>query len=160
MIYLGADHGGFELKEKIKDYLTELGYKYKDMGNLKYDKDDDYPDYAFAVAEAVGKQDDSSKPWQDRIKGILLCRSAGGVIIAANKVRNVRAIAVNDVKSSKHAREHNDANVIGLSGDWMTEKEAKEIVKVWLETEFSHEERHERRIKKIMEYENNKYFNK
>lgn len=153
MIYLGADHGGFELKAKLKEFLTELGYEYEDLGNLEYDKEDDYPDYALKVAEAVASEDDHSKPWQERAKGILVCRSAGGVIVAANKVKGVYAIAVNDVKSAKHSREHNNANVIGLSGDWMTEQEAKGIVKVFLETEFSNEERHKRRINKIKEYE-------
>ncbi|MBN2368753.1 RpiB/LacA/LacB family sugar-phosphate isomerase [Candidatus Woesearchaeota archaeon] len=155
MIYLGADHGGFELKSKIKRFLDSLGYEYEDKGNMEYDKDDDYPEYAFAVAEAVGKRDDPSRAWKDRSKGILLCRSAGGVVVAANKVRGVSAIAVSDVKSAKHSREHNDANVIGLSGDWMTEEQAMHVVKVWLETEFSHDERHVRRIKMIREYEEN-----
>lgn len=153
MIYLGADHGGFELKNKIKLYLDKIGYEYEDLGNLKYEGEDDYPDFAFAVAKKVGEQDDNSKPWGERPKGILLCRSAGGVIIAANKVTGVLAIAVTDQKSAKHSRLHNDANVIGLSGDWMNEEEAKEIVKVWLETGFSNEERHKRRIDKIKEYE-------
>ncbi len=145
MIFIGADHGGYKLKEKIKDFLNELEYEYKDLGNLNFDKEDDYPDYAFKVAEAVAKGNN---------KGILLCRSAGGVIVAANKVKGVSAIAVSDVKSAKHAREHNNANVIGISGDWTNEETTKEIVKVFLETEFTNEERHARRIKKIKEYEN------
>ena len=146
MIFLGADHGGFELKTKLKQFLEELGYEYKDLGNVKYDKDDDYPVYTIKVSEAVAKNKEN--------RGILLCRSAGGVIVAANKVKGVFAIAVTDVKSAKHAREHNDANVLGLSGDWMTEQEAKDAVKVFLETEFTNEERHTRRINMIKEYEN------
>jgi len=148
MIFLGSDHGGFELRNKIIEYLSQQGYDYQDLGNTEYNKDDDYPDYAFKVAEAVAKNKDS--------KGILLCRSAGGVIIAANKVKGVYAIAVTDVKSAKHAREHNNANVIGLSGDWMTEQQAKEIVKVFLETEFTKQDRHVRRINKIKKYETTK----
>jgi ribose 5-phosphate isomerase B len=154
MIYLGADHGGFALKEKIKIFLEKEGYRFTDMGNKVLDNEDDYPVYAFAVAEKVGKEDDSKLPWEKRAKGILFCRSAGGVIVAANKVKGVYAIAVTDVKSARHSRLHNNANVIGLSGDWMTEDQAKEIVKVWLTTEFSGEERHRKRIDLILDYEN------
>lgn len=154
MIYLGADHGGFLLKEKLKAYLKKENYVFKDLGNLILDDDDDYPKYAFSVAEKVGKEDNPDKPWKDRAKGILLCRSSGGVIIAANKVRNVRAVSVFDEKSVRHSREHNDANVIALSGDWTAEKNAEKIVKVFLETEFSKEDRHKRRLEMIREYEN------
>lgn len=156
MIYLGADHGGFELKEKIKNYLDNIGYAYKDMGNKILDNEDDYPVFAFAVAEKVAGEDDLSLLWKNRPKGILFCRSAGGVVVAANKVKGAYAIAVTDVKSAKHSRLHNNANVLGLSGDWMTEDEAKEIVKVWLDTEFSGEERHLRRINAIKDYEHEK----
>jgi ribose 5-phosphate isomerase B len=153
MIYLGADHGGYELKEKLKVFLKKENYVFKDLGNLTFESDDDYPKYAFSVAERVSKEDNSSKPWKERTKGILLCRSSGGVIIAANKVKNVRAVSVFDEKSSKHSREHNDANVIALSGDWTSEKDAEKIVKVFLETDFSSEERHKRRLEMIKEYE-------
>ncbi|MFH2020473.1 MAG: RpiB/LacA/LacB family sugar-phosphate isomerase [archaeon] len=154
MIYLGADHGGFLLKEQIKEFLGKQGYPYQDLGNTILDEEDDYPDFAFAVARKVSSEDNPTLPWKDRPKGILLCRSAGGVIVAANKVKGAYAIAVPDVKSAKHSRLHNNANIIGLSGDWMTEKEAKDIIKVWLETEFSNEERHMRRIQKIKDFEN------
>jgi ribose 5-phosphate isomerase B len=154
MIYLGADHGGYELKEKIKHFLKQSDYQFKDLGNLIYEKEDDYPDYAFAVAQMVSKEDNVTKPWKQRPKGILMCRSAGGVIIAANKVNGVRAVAVFDTTSAKHSREHNDANIIALSGDWIDETKAKEIVKVWLDTEYSREERHTRRLNKIRDYEN------
>ena len=145
MIYLGADHGGFKLKQKIKSFLKDLEYEYEDLGNLKFDKDDDYPDYAFKVAEKVS---DNIKN-----KGILLCRSSGGMVIAANKVKGIKAVSVIDEKSVKHAVEHNNANIIALSGDWMTEQEAKDAVKVFLETDFTKEERHKRRINMIKEYE-------
>lgn len=154
MIYLGADHGGFEHKEKIKIWLKEWKLEYKDLGAHKLDPEDDYPQFAFAVAERVSQEDDMNKPWSKRPKGILACRSAAGVIIAANKIKDVRAVAVHDLTSAKHSREHNDANVLALSGDWMSEKEAKDIVKIWLDTEFSKEERHAKRIKQIREKEN------
>jgi len=146
MIYLGADHGGYELKETIKRFLKLKGFEFKDLGNLKFDNEDDYPIYAFKVAEAVSKDKNSL--------GILLCRSAGGVIIAANKVKGVYAVAVVDEKSAKHAREHNNANVSGLSGDWMDENQAKEIVKTFLETNFTNEGRQVKRLNMIREYEN------
>lgn len=145
-IYLGADHGGFELKEKIKDQLIKEGLDVTDLGNDHFDFQDDYPDFAFKVAEAVGKDPQS--------KGILFCRSAAGVIIAANKVKGIRAASVIDLKSAIHSREHNDCNIIGLSGDWMDENQALEIVKTWLKTNFTNEQRHKRRIDKISEYEN------
>ncbi len=153
MIYLGSDHGGYGLKEKIKKFLREESCKFRDLGNLVFDRGDDYPDFAFAVAEKIGKEDDSRKKWAERAKGILFCRSSGGMIIAANKVKNVRAVAVFDDMSARHAREHNDANVIALSGDWTDEREAEKIVSAFLETEFSGEERHRRRLDKIRGYE-------
>ena len=154
MIYLGSDHGGYELKEKIKHFFDKSDYEYIDLGDKTFDKNDDYPDYAYSVAEKVGKEDDPSKKWAERAKGILFCRSSGGMIIAANKVKNIRAVSVFDVKSAKHSREHNDANIIALAADWIKEKEAEKILKIWLKTEFSNEERHKRRLDKIKNYEN------
>src|SRR5258706_9508715 len=153
-VYLGADHGGFPLKEKIKVWLAGWGYAFEDLGASVLDPEDDYPDFAFAVAKRVGAEEDRSLPWSDRVKGILGCRSAAGAVIAANKVKGVRAVAVFNEESAKHSREHNDANVLGLSGDWLTDDEAKNIVKTWLTTEYSHESRHERRIQKIIREEN------
>ncbi|MBI2029202.1 RpiB/LacA/LacB family sugar-phosphate isomerase [Candidatus Gottesmanbacteria bacterium] len=144
-VYLGADHGGFELKEKIKEQLVSEGYEVLDLGNDHFDFQDDYPDFAFKVAEAVSKDLES--------RGILFCRSAAGMIIAANKVKNVRATAVWDLKSAIHSRDNNDANIIGLSGDWLSDDEAREIVKIWLTTKFNQEKRHVRRIEKISNYE-------
>lgn len=145
MIYLGSDHGGFQLKEKIRQWLKEWKFEYQDLGAHSLDPEDDYPRFAFAVAEKVASVNNS--------KGILTCRSAAGVVIAANKVKNVRAVAVYDTKGAKHSREHNDANVIALSGDWSTDDEVKGILKVWLNTKFSNEPRHKRRIEQIGEYE-------
>jgi ribose 5-phosphate isomerase B len=138
-IIFGADHGGYKLKEILKKYVRELGYEVEDLGTDS-EESVDYPDYAAAVARKVSNGDGL---------GILLCRSAAGMVIAANKIKGVRAAAAFDIKSAKHSREHNDANVLALSGDWLTEEQAKEITKVWLATPFSKEERHARRIKKI-----------
>lgn len=142
MIYLGADHGGFELKEKIKLWLTEWGMAYEDCGNEKYDASDDYPAFAFAVAKKVAKD-------SERNKGVLACRSAAGMVIAANKVKGIRAVSVFDEESAKHSRTNNDANVVALSGDWLKDDKAKNVLNVWLQTDFSHEERHMKRIEDI-----------
>ncbi len=144
-VFLGADHGGFELKEKIKSWLEEWELPYEDKGALTVDPEDDYPDFAFAVAESVAEDHINNK-------GVLACRSAAGMVIAANKVTNVRAITASKEIAAQHSREHNDANVISLSGDWLSDEEAKAILKTFLFTDFSHEDRHQRRLDKISNY--------
>lgn len=158
MIYLGSDHGGFDLKEKIKKWLTEWGYAWEDLGNTLYDKDDDYPQYAFLVARKVVEEEVSTAkiyptPWRDRPKGILCCRSAAGMVIAANRIVGARAIATSNPKKAMRSREHNDSNIIALSGDWLEDYQAKKLLMAWLTTEFTGEERHVRRIGQIEEYE-------
>ena len=154
MIYLGGDHAGFELKEVIKQYLKEKGCEIKDFGAPSFNKDDDYPDFGYPVARAVADSDGKSK-------GILFCGSAEGICIVANKVKGVWAVAVWTPTNAKHSREHNDANVLCLSGGktrspipGLSTDEAKKIVDVWLETPFSGEERHVRRLGKIKDLEN------
>ncbi|MEK6837408.1 MAG: RpiB/LacA/LacB family sugar-phosphate isomerase [Nanoarchaeota archaeon] len=157
-IVIGADHGGYKLKEELKPFLQQLGYQAEDVGTSS-EESCDYPDYAFKVAEIVGKSEISAAAADNRIPsfpkvfGILVCRSAAGMIIAANKVKGVRAVAAFDETSAKHSREHNAANVLGLSGDWITAEQAKKVVKAWLETPFSVEERHARRLQKIAGFE-------
>jgi len=152
-VYLGADHAGFELKEKLKDYLHRKGYAVHDFGAFTYDKDDDYPDFAIPVAEmAVSKKG----------KGILVCGSAEGICIAANKVKGARAVAVWDKTSAKLSRSHNDANILCLAGGKTKQNvqgigisfsKAKELVDAWLKTPFSGEKRHVRRLLKLHHYE-------
>lgn len=144
-IYLGADHGGYELKEKAKSWLHDWGYQYEDLGAHRFDPADDYPHYAFAVAEKVAQEPEAV--------GVLLCRSGGGVTIAANKVKGVRAVPVNSEQEAIHAREHNNANVISLSGDWLGDEQAQVILKRYLVTSFTAEERHQRRLAQIAQYE-------
>lgn len=146
MIYLGADHGGFALKEQLKTWLTDWQLAFTDLGATVLDPADDYPDFALAVAQAV-----ATAPAEHR--GILACRSAAGVVIAANKVKSIRAVAPLTAQAAQHSREHNDANVIGLSGDWLDETTAKAIVQTWLQTPFSGEARHQRRLDKITQFE-------
>ncbi len=157
MIYLGSDHGGYQLKQKIKSWLTEWGYKWEDCGNTQYDALDDYPKYALKVAEKVADDETRGKKfpvsWRERSKGILICRSAAGMVMAAAKVRGARPVAAFQIVGAKKSRQHNDANILALSGDFLTEATAKEILKIWLETEFSGDERHVRRLKQIEDYE-------
>jgi ribose 5-phosphate isomerase B len=145
-IYLGSDHGGFKLKESIKKYVKKLGHQVVDKGNKRLVKTDDYPDYGYKAAKAVAAS-------KGKAKGILFCGSAEGICIVANKVKGVRAVAVWDLTNARLSREHNDANVICLSGWKLKTEKAKKIVKKWLETSFTFETRHVRRLKKISKIE-------
>ena len=129
------------------DYLEDQGVDYSDLGNTINDPDDDYPDYAFPVAEAVAAEEDSA--------GILVCGSAQGVCMAANKVKGVRAAPVFTVEEARLTREHNAANVLCLSGRTQTIEGVMPIINAFLSTEFSGDERHVRRLSKITEYEDN-----
>ena len=151
MIYLGADHRGFELKEKLKNYLLELGYPTQDLGAFAYDKADDYPDFATAVAKAVAL----SLSKGDNARGILFCGSGIGVTITANKVKGIRAGTAINAKQIKDSVNDEDTNIVAISVDYISESDAMEIVKSFLETKFSGEERHVRRINKIKELETN-----
>lgn len=155
-IYLGADHAGFHLKEKVKRWLDQQHVSYKDLGNVFYDPDDDYPDFAAVVGKAVVK---------NNTKGLLFCGSAEGICIAANKIPGIRAVAVWDVRMAKQSRSHNDANILCLSGGGTLKKvpglglsfeQAKKIIHVWLSTPFSGASRHVRRIKKIARLEHSR----
>jgi len=145
MIYLGADHAGFRLKEKVKKFLDSKGTEYKDLGALKLEKKDDYPDYAFKVAKAVSKNKGS--------KGILFCGTGTGEVIAANKVKGIRAAVAYDDYSTKMSRVDNDANILGIRSRSFSENKAKKIISLWLKTKFSGAARHKRRIKKISNFE-------
>ncbi len=153
MIYLGADHGGFPLKEKVKTWLTEWKYQFQDLGAASLNPEDDFPQYALDVAEQIAPNQEKKDTWSNHDKGILFCRSAGGVIIAANKVKGIRAVATWDERSAIHAREHNDANIIALPGDWTDDETAKKIIQAFLTTAVSSEPRHLRRMRQISDYE-------
>ncbi len=144
VIYIGSDHAGFKLKESMKKYLDSLGVEYEDLGAFKLNKNDDYPIYAAKVARKVA----SSHSF-----GILFCGSSQGVCIAANKIKGIRAVAVNNVKDAEMTRLHNDANVLCLSGWNISRSSAEKIIKKFLFTLFSNEERHKRRIKEISRLE-------
>lgn len=142
MIYLGADHGGFELKEKAKQWITELGMEYEDLGAKELVQSDDYPDYAKAVVKEV-----AANPLN---RGILFCKSGGGMTIVANKYKGIRAVNVFDEPSARQAREHLDANVMALGASWVSEDKARQALEIFLTTMFDeNEERHKRRIAKF-----------
>ncbi len=147
-IYIGSDHAGYELKEKIKIFLGDLKYEIEDKGAYEYNPTDDYPDFVTPVAEAVAEHGGF---------GIVLGGSGEGEAIDANKVEGIRAAEYygGNVEIVKLAREHNDANILSLGAKFVSEDEAKEAIKIFLETPFSGEARHERRIEKIHEVENN-----
>lgn len=146
MIYLGADHRGFKLKEILKQYLGQQGNEVEDLGALAYDKDDDYPDFAQGVAAKVAENPEENK-------GILICGSGHGVDVAANKFKGVRAALCFNRQVAAQSREHEDANVLVLASDWIEEREAKEIVDAWLSTRFDGADRNIRRLRKIGEIE-------
>lgn len=142
-IAIGSDHRGYQLKESLKSFLEGEGYTVIDVGTNSKNSVD-YPDYAFKVGELVRDGYASL--------GILICMTGIGMSIAANKVRGVRAALVVDEERAKLARAHNNANVLALPGGYMTEEEAIPVVKAFLKTDFEGG-RHERRIRKIEDYE-------
>jgi len=137
MIAIGSDHGGFDLKEKVKKHLEEKGYEVKDVGC--YDKSScDYPVFGHAVAEAVTSGECE--------KGIVICTTGIGISITANKHAGIRAALCSEPLSAKMTRLHNDANVLAMGAAMIGENLAMEIVDTFFGTEFSGEERHQRRI--------------
>ncbi len=145
MIYLGGDHRGFELKERLKKRLIDEGFKVTDLGNDRLDPGDDYVDFAERVAEATVQFPEN--------RGVILCGSGAGVDMVANKIDGVRSALVFDSARARQAREHEDANVISLPADTLDEESAWEIVKTFLETPFSNDTRHIRRLEKLEEVE-------
>lgn len=152
-IYLGSDHAGFELKEKIKRWLNQQKINHRDLGNLVYDLNDDYPDFAEKVCRQVAKTGSL---------GFLFCGSSEGICIAANKIKGIRAVSAFTPLTAKLSRKHNDANILCLSGGKMKEKvkgldlplsQTKKIIKTFLTTSFSNEPRHIRRLNKIKKLE-------
>ncbi|KKU14915.1 ribose-5-phosphate isomerase [Candidatus Wolfebacteria bacterium RIFCSPLOWO2_01_FULL_45_19] len=143
MIYIGSDHAGFEMKEELKKYLSGLGHQVEDKGAFSRDPADDYPDFIFLVAKAVAADKNS--------RGLVMGKSGQGEAMTANRVKGVRAAVWygGNAELLKLSREHNDANVLSLAAGFVSIEEAKEAVELWLNTPFSNEERHVRRIKKL-----------
>jgi ribose 5-phosphate isomerase B len=147
-VVMGSDHGGYELKEDLKAYLTELGYPYIDFGC--FDKNSvDYPDIAFLVAEAIAEN--------DNYVGIMIDGAGIGSTMVGNKVPGVRCALCWDLSSAINSREHNNANMLAIGGQFIGKGLARQMVKVWLQTPFAGG-RHDKRVTKIMEIESR--FNK
>lgn len=143
-IAIGSDHAGYSLKTKFARYLEESGYDFRDFGVYSSERCD-YPDIGLAVAEAVaGGEFD---------RGVLVCGSGVGMSITANKVPGIRAALCNDLITATFSRSHNDSNVLAVGERVVNPETAIEILRVWLSTEFSGEERHIRRIRKISDIE-------
>lgn len=140
MIALGCDHGGFELMKEVINHLNERGIEYKNFGAFE-NKSVDYPDYAKQVAHAVVNKECEF--------GILICGTGIGISIAANKVKGIRAALCHDVFSAEATRQHNNANILAMGGRVVGAGLALKIVDTFLDTPFSNDERHIRRISMI-----------
>ncbi len=147
-VFIGADHRGFKLKEQIKNWLETEDCQVVDCGNTVYDPEDDFPDFAFAVAEQVKAHDD--RPTSAR--GIVICGSGVGVNIAANKVDGIRASTAVNTDEVRHARQHDDLNVLAISADYTSLAEVQEMIEIFLTTSFEPAERFLRRLRKIRNY--------
>ena len=147
MLYIGADHGGFALKEDLKVFLTQKKIAFVDVGAKKLVPSDDYTAFA-------------KKPLRKSVKilkknnAILICRSGHGVCIDANKFKNVRAALCWDVAVARASRNDDDANVLCLPADYISAGLAEHIVETWLKTPFSFDERHVRRLVEVKRFEN------
>ena len=144
-IYIGADYRGFEKKQKVLEFLAQENHKVIDEGAYTYSEGDDFNDPAIAVAKSVRENRGS--------RGILICDSAHGVTMQANRFKGVRAAHCENVESARLAREHDDANVLCLSAHFLDDKIINEIIKVFLETDFKNIERRVRRINRLDERE-------
>lgn len=145
-VYIGSDHRGFNLKNKIIElYYNNSKYEIIDCGNDKLDPNDDYVDYASIVAENVSKDKGSL--------GILICGTGFGMSISANKIKGIRAIQSHNLEEIKLSRNHNQINILCLGEDYVQESNVSDFLQVFFETEISLEERHQRRIDKITRLE-------
>ena len=145
MIYIGADYRGLDRKKQLQDFLAEQGREVTDLGAYEYVEGDDFNDAAIAVAQAV-REDNGSF-------GILICDSAHGMTIQANRFRGIRAANCDSEESARLAREHDDANVLCMSAHFVDELKMKAIVKAFLDTQFEALERRVRRINRLDERE-------
>ena len=146
-IFVGSDYRGFKLKQALLGFLSEMNDAVFDMGDYEYNEGSDFNDAAIAVATAVREEPEA--------RGILICDSAHGVTMQANRFTGVRAAHCENAESAKLAREHDDANVLCLSAHFINDKSMREIIKTFLETEFTPLERRVRRINRLDEREGN-----
>lgn len=144
-IFLASDHGGFELKKELVKYLGTQGYRVNDLGPYTFEPEDDYPDFGFALAQKVAVERGAL--------GILLCRTGGGMAITANKVRGARAIVAFNEQEAQKGKETNLANILVLAADFTDSETARKLTRLFVETPYTKEERHLRRINKIKKFE-------
>jgi len=143
--FLASDHAGFEVKEKVKKMLEDQGHEVEDCGAFEFNPNDDYPDFIKVAAIKVAQNLDSF--------GIVFGKSGAGEAMAANKIKGIRAFLAINEKNVVLARQHNDANVMSIGSELIAEGDIFKLVQLFLETQFSGEERHVRRIEKIKEIE-------
>lgn len=144
-IYLGADHGGFYLKQKVIDWLKKNNYQFEDEGNTELNPGDDYPQFAQKVVNQMLASNDEDP------RGVLICKGAQGMGIAANRYKGIRASVVWEANEAKMTRNDNDSNVLCLPARLYEDQpdEAMHIIKVWLDTPFSDAPRHHRRVAEL-----------
>lgn len=149
-IHIGADHAGYNLKEILKPFVQSLGYEVVDHGAFEENLKDDYPDFIEPVAQAVSESE-ASRDLSRACRGIVLGGSGQGEAMGTNRFAGVRALEYygGNLDIVKTGREHNDANVLSLGARFVDDAEAMQAVKIFLETEFSGDVRHERRIEKL-----------
>jgi ribose 5-phosphate isomerase B len=144
-VFLGADHRGFHLKESLKIWLTSKWYDVRDCGAFSYNVSDDFPDFAFAVADGVMQHDGS--------RGIFVCGSGAGGTIAANKVKGIYCCLGMNKDVVEHSRRHDNSNMLSLSSDHTSEKDAKAMIEAFFDTQFEPQGRFLRRLQKIQSRE-------
>ena len=144
-LLLAADHGGFALKQELAERLRAAGHEVVDLGAHEYDSADDYPDFALALAHGIAAGDGE--------RGVIVCGSGVGACVAANKIKGVRAVLSHDTYSARQGVEHDDINVICLGGRIIGPALACEVLDAFLGARFTGEERHRRRLQKVLDAE-------
>ena len=144
-ISLAADHNGFDLKREISDQLENEGHEVIDVGPHSHDPLDDYPDYAKKLADSVSRG--------ESLRGIMICGSGVGASVASNKVKGIRAAVCHDIYSAHQGVEHDDMNVLCLGSRIVGSEVARELVKAFITAEYTREERHQRRLDKVLDME-------
>ena len=151
-VFLGSDHGGWHQAKQLQENLESLGHQVINCSNEEYDPADDYPPIAFKVAQEVAALQNAG----EQARGILICKSSGGVVIAANKVDGIRAVSVFSVEQVARAVAHDHANIIGLASLFTSSDEMVKLATFFLEQSWDLHERHIRRVGQITEFERQK----
>tara|TARA_Y100000994_G_scaffold247058_1_gene251623 strand:+ start:724 stop:1359 length:636 start_codon:yes stop_codon:yes gene_type:complete len=144
-ISLTADHNGFELKKELIEHIEFLGHEAIDLGPYEYESTDDYPDYAKIISDNVSKQETD--------RGIMICGSGVGASVAANKIKGTRAAVCHDIYSAHQGVEHDDMNLLCIGSKIIGVEIAKELVKAFIDAKYTGEERHSRRLNKVLNME-------